>query len=169
MGAFDDLVPGGGKPAAGKPSTGRASAADAKTQMALRGKSAALDALSRQWQDVRGQYDQNFAGRGISSLAEYLPLPRNSQFNSAAAGLSEQALSAFRTPGVGSQSDKELEAFVRANQPSNADSDEAIVQKLKNIENRMVTQRRMLGMPDRAPPMRGGAVKSKVIDFNDLP
>lgn len=116
-------------------------------------RAASLDALSRQLEMTRGLYKKNFEGVGLRSIGEYLPTPTAGEFNSAAAGLSDQALSAFRVPGVGSQSDRELASFVAANQPSNWDTDKAVEQKLRNIEGRLVAQRRAAGLPDIAPPL----------------
>lgn len=136
-------------------------------------KIAALNALSRQLQQTQGLYNRDFkGGNAISSLIEFLPTPSAQRFNSAAAGLSDQALAAFRTPGVGSQSDAELRAFVMANQPKNTDYDPAIEQKFQNIRNRLVERRRAYGLPDEAPPLSAkpkGKSAPKVIDFNDLP
>ena len=147
MGAFDDLIPGG-KPA--KPTAAMQAAQSPQRK-------AALDALSRQIQMVRGLYNKNFKGVGPGSLLEYLPTQSTKEFNSAAAGLSDQAQNAFRTPGIGSQSDRELAAFIAANQPSSSDFDSANEQKIKNIEGRLIPQRRALGLPDQAPPLNGGS------------
>lgn len=128
-------------------------------------KVSALDSLSRQLEDVRGLYNKNFkGGNAITSLMEFLPTPAAQQFNSAAAGLSDQALAAFRVPGVGSQSDAELRSFIMANQPKNTDYDAAIEQKIKNIEGRLLARRRALGLPDRAPPLTGGKPKANSND-----
>lgn len=150
MGAFDDLIPPGNRPA---PKGVRTSAAE--RAMTSPQRVAALDALSRQLQDVDQQYQKNLRGFGPGSLLEYLPTPAMTSFNSAASGLSDQAQAAFRTPGIGSQSDRELAAFIAANQPSNTDNDSTIEQKIKNIRGRLVPQRRALGLPDQAPPLAG--------------
>jgi len=141
-----------------------------------------ITALSQQFNDVANQYRRNFKGKGpVKSAMEYLDVPAASKFNAAAAGLSEQFMSAFRVPGMGTQSDRELAAFIDANQPSAYDTDEAVEQKLKNIERRIVARRQALGL--KGYPEKGaltGAVKgmpkasptkakNNVIDFNDLP
>lgn len=77
------------------------------------------------------------ATKGVAGVMDYLPTPGNRAFDSAGAGLAEIGLNAFRTPGVGSQSDKELKAFVEANRPSASDYDEQIQQKLWNLRNRL--------------------------------
>ncbi len=170
-GMFDDLIPGGGA------AKGVAAQAAVSPQ-----RKAALDALSRQLATTRNLYNKDFKGAGIGSVMEYLPTQASSRFNSAAAGLSDQSQAAFRVPGVGAQSDKELQSFISANQPSSWDMDGAAEQKLSNIEGRLIAQRRALGLPDNAPPlypakgkapaarkpMPGRPQQPKVIDFNDL-
>lgn len=96
-----------------------------------------LTALARQFGVVQDRYNRDLKGVGPASLLEYLPLPRNKAFNSAASGLSEVAQASFRVPGVGSQSDLELAAFIAANQPQASDPDEQIEAKLANIRNRI--------------------------------
>jgi len=114
----------------GKPMTAQQQAAAGQRQQTL-------NALAAQYSRVRGLYDQNLKGVGPSSLLEYLPLPRNKAFNSAAAGLSDLATAAFRVPGIGAQSDADAARMVAANQPSASDSDEAIEAKLANLRNRL--------------------------------
>lgn len=134
---------------------------------ATKAKIAALDALSRQLQTTRGIYNRDFKGQGIGSLMEYLPSQEASRFNSAAAGLSDQALGAFRVPGSGSQSDRELEAFVQANQPSNWDRDAGVEQKLGNIEGRLIPMRRAYGLPDQAAPLNAPAGPTRIRGDDD--
>lgn len=133
-GLFDDLIPQ--KPAAGS-MFGATKPPTAQQAMAMQQRQANLNALANKYADVRDRYNRDLKGVGISSLLEYLPLPKNKAFNSAASGLSDLALAAFRVPGVGAQSDRELQAFVQANQPSNWDSDQEIEAKLGNIRNRL--------------------------------
>ncbi len=147
MGAFDDLIPKGNRPQPKMPVAMQTAQSPQRK--------AAMDALSRQLQMARGLYDKNLKGVGPGSLLEFLPTPQTRAFNSAAAGLSDQAQNVFRTPGLGSQSDKELAAFIAANQPSASNFDSEIEQKFKNIEGRLIPQRRALGLPDYAPPING--------------
>lgn len=109
-------------------------------------KRANLDSLTKQLSDVEGQFNNNFAGQNDRGFAEYLPTPTNKAFDAAAAGLSEQALGAFRVPGVGSQSDTELRAFVEANRPGASEYDEVNAQRLQNIKTRIDEQRAAMGM-----------------------
>lgn len=146
-GMFDDLIPAANRPQAKMP------AAQAAAQSPQR--KAALDAIARQLQRTRELYNKNLRGVGPGSIMEFLPTATNQQFNSAAAGLSDQAQNAFRTPGVGSQSDRELAAFIAANQPSASDFDKTIEQKFGNIEGRLIPQRRALGLPDWPAPLAG--------------
>lgn len=120
-----------------------------------------LNALNNQLRTTWNLYSQGpGATKGLAGLADYLPTPGNKRFDSAGAGLAEIGLNAFRTPGVGSQSDKELKAFVEANRPSSGDYDEQIEQKLQNLENRLGEAYRAYGVqykpyrPKRTPPPR---------------
>ncbi|TKD50584.1 hypothetical protein [Sphingomonas baiyangensis] len=106
-----------------------------------------IDALSEQISRVRQLYNQSLRGKGVGSIMEYLPTGENRAFDSAAAGLADQALAAFRVPGVGAQSDRELQAFVMANQPRAGDFDEAIEEKLLNLQRRVDARRGELGLP----------------------
>lgn len=74
---------------------------------------------------------------GFSGVLDYLPSNANKRFNTAGAGLGEVGLAAFRVPGVGSQSDAELRAFIDANRPSAGDFDAEIQEKLNNLQNRL--------------------------------
>lgn len=100
-------------------------------------KNANLKSIVDQINRVQTLYDSGIRGQGLSSLMDYLPTNSNAQFNSAAAGLAEQGLAAFRVPGVGSQSDTELRQFVEANKPSASDRDVAIEEKLRTLRNRV--------------------------------
>lgn len=122
-------------------------------------KSANLDALVNQINRVQQLYDVNLKGSGLGSISEYLPTPTNSQFNSAAAGLAEQGLAAFRVPGVGSQSDTELRQFVEANRPQNTDFDLSIEEKLRQLRSRTDATREAMGL-DPAAWMIGGRTTS---------
>lgn len=115
---------------------------------ALRSKNAALDAIVKQINDVQGLFEQGPGStNGIAGLADYLPSNANSAFDTAAAGLAEQGLAAFRVPGVGSQSDAELRQFVDANKPSSWNLDASTVQKLKQLRARVDAARQAAGLP----------------------
>lgn len=102
--------------------------------------------------------------KGAAGLLDYLPSPENRQFDTAGAGLGEVGLAAFRVPGVGSQSDTELRAFIDANRPHASDYDATIKEKLNNLQNRLNQTYSAYGMK-----RQGAAKKAKVINFNDLP
>ncbi len=84
--------------------------------------------------------------KGVSGLADYLPTDSNAAFDSAAAGLGEVGLAAFRVPGIGSQSDTELAQFVAANTPRASDRDAAIREKLGNLRRRLEATKSELGL-----------------------
>lgn len=115
-------------------------------------KLANLRALQNQIGTVRDLYRKGpGATKGVAGVMDYLPTPGNKAFDSAGAGLSELGLSAFRVPGVGTQSDAELRAFMEANRPSASDYDEQIEQKLRNLENRLVEAYKPYGVQYRPP------------------
>lgn len=127
----------------------RAEAAKAKAEAeGVGGKATALDALASQIDRVTELYSKGFRGQGLLTPFEYIDsLPGNAQFNSAGAGMSDQALAAFRVPGVGAQSDRELLSFIQANQPTNNDPDAAIEEKLSNVRRRVDAARTARGLP----------------------
>ena len=114
------------------------------------GRIANLRALEAQINRV-GQLYQAGPGstRGISGLLDYIPANANRQFDSAGAGLGEMGLAAFRVPGVGSQSDAELRAFVEANRPYASDRDEQIEEKMRNLQTRLGAAYQSMGIPYR--------------------
>jgi hypothetical protein len=109
-------------------------------------KRAQVEALTKQMLDVDLQLREHFEGANDRGWREYLPTPTNKAFDSAAAGLSEQALGAFRVPGVGSQSDAELRAFNEANRLDSGNYDEVNRQRFDTIRNRVDETRAALGM-----------------------
>lgn len=139
-----------------------ASAAQRANQISERDRQARvtpLNALNNQIRRVWDLYQQGpGATKGIRGAMDYLPTPGNRAFDTAGAGLAEIGLNAFRTPGVGSQSDKELKAFVEANRPSASDYDEQIREKLSNLENRLGEAYKGYGVPYK--PYRPGAPRS---------
>jgi len=111
-----------------------------------------LDALVGQINRVQDLYDQNIAG---ASPFEWLPGRSDmAQFNAASAGLAEQGLGAFRTPGIGSQSDAELRQFVEANKPHSSSLDSANEERLRQLRARTDAARKALGL---TPAQWGGA------------
>lgn len=110
---------------------------------------AQLNAVNKQ---LRKTWDAFSKGpgktKGMSGLADYNPwLAPNAEFNTAGAGLVHMAQNAFRTPGVGSQSDQELMAMIAADQPRAGDVDEAAMAKMGNIETKLVEAFKTLGVP----------------------
>lgn len=112
---------------------------------------APLDALNQQ---LRRTWDLYAQGPGStqpwspSALMDFnLLSDSNSKFDAAAAGIGEIGRNAFRTPGQGSQSDRELAAFIEANQPKASDTDAKIQEKLGNLERRLGAQYNALGVP----------------------
>ncbi len=90
----------------------------------------------------------------ISSIGDFMPTEANRQFDTAARGLAEQGLAAFRVPGVGAQSDTELRQFQQANMPSASNYDASIEEKLLQLRTRVDATRSEMGMP---PAQWGGA------------
>lgn len=98
---------------------------------------AKLNTLLEQIDRTEELHRANLAGGLPAFIGGNIPFrPEVEQFNSAAAGMAEQGLSAFRVPGVGSQSDAELRQFVKANQPLATDSDLAVQEKFKTLRLR---------------------------------
>lgn len=155
-------IPGG---PADKPA---AQADDAKAQSKL----ANLNALEGQINRVQELFNSGQRDNAIpllGSLWEYLPTQANTQFDSAAAGLAEQGLAAFRVPGVGAQSDTELKQFVEANKPSSWSNDSSNEERLRQLRARVDETRAAMGLPpaqwagvngeqdnDTAPALNGG-------------
>lgn len=111
---------------------------------------AGLDALGNQINRVQDLYNKSLRNEPygwLSSLGDFLPTSKNDQFNTAAAGMAEQGLGAFRVPGVGSQSDAELRQFVQANRPSASDFDSSIEEKLMQMRSRVDAARKAAGLP----------------------
>lgn len=124
---------------------------------------APLDALNSQLRRTWDLYQQGPGSTkpwSASALADFNPWSEsNSKFDVAGAGLGEMGRSAFRIPGQGDQAVKEMEAFIKANQPSASDTDAAIREKLSNIERRMGAQYKAMGVPYK-PYRPKGAPKS---------
>lgn len=119
-------------------------------------RAANLRALEQNIARVRELYQKNLKGGWANQWTALVPdilNPTLGQFDSAGAGLSETGLAAFRVPGVGSQSDAELRAFVDANRPSSTDSDLKIEEKLRNLETRLNATMQEMGVQ---PPAQQG-------------
>ena len=93
--------------------------------------------LLEQADRVEQLHRENLAGGLPAAIGGRIPFsPKVEQFNSAASGLAEQGLSAFRVPGSGSQSDTELRQFAEANKPVATDSDLAVQEKIRQLRLR---------------------------------
>lgn len=125
----------------------------------IRAAQAQIDRLNKLFMNGPG------STKGVSSLLDFLPSSSNAQFDTAGAGLGEVGLAAFRVPGVGSQSDAELRAFVDANRPRASDFDSRIKEKLHNLQSRLDQTYSAYGMKRQVPKN----APRKTIDFNDLP
>lgn len=126
-------IPGGPAVVAEKEATGRLSK---------------LQTLMEQIDRVEELYKQNVKGGFPGAVSGRVPgfiRPENPQFAAAGAGMAEQALSAFRVPGAGAQSDRELIQFVEANKPLPTDEDLAIEEKLRQLRARAQSEIEALG------------------------
>lgn len=105
-----------------------------------------LQTLLQQIDRVEQLHAENLKGGAPAFIAGRIPFrPANEQFNSAAAAMAEQGLSAFRVPGVGAQSDAELRQFVEANRPLATDTDAAVAEKLRGLRMRAQAELEALG------------------------
>lgn len=127
----------------------RASSVLTDDQRKAKMQGANLDALVGQINRTQALFNSSQGGQGldIGSPAEYLPTSANKQFDTAAAGLAEQGLAAFRVPGVGAQSDTELRQFVEANKPSSWSQDSSNAERLRQLRARTDAARKGLGLP----------------------
>ena len=132
---------------------------------AKRSRSANLRALQKQIERARELYSKNIKGGAPNALVGGIPnvfglrdaiRPDIGQFNTAGSSLAEQAFSAFRVPGAGPQSDRDLELFVEANRPTATDSDLQIEEKLGNIQRRVEAALSGLGEDRPAAAIMGG-------------
>ena len=87
------------------------------------------------------------ATTGLGGWADYLPTDANRAFDAAGAGLVDQAMAAFRVPGVGAQSDADAARLAAAYSINASDRDAVIQQRLDQLRQRVETNMRELGMP----------------------
>lgn len=159
---------------AGKASEAAAEASRTASQLRKQqadAKLANLRAMENQIARVRQLYKQGpGATKGVMGAMDYLPTPANKQFDSAGAGLGDLGLAAFRVPGVGSQSDAELRAFIEANRPSSSDYDSQIEEKLRNLENRLSETYKVYGKTYGGNTIRNAPRKAtggNIANFDD--
>lgn len=86
------------------------------------------------------------ATTGVGALADYFPTSENQAFDAAGAGLVDQAMAAFRVPGVGAQSDADAARLAAAYSINASDRDAVIEQRLGQLRQRVETNMRELGM-----------------------
>lgn len=93
------------------------------------------------------QFNQTLSGKGlIKSSLEYLPSQEKGAINTTGAGLADVGLSVFKVPGAGTQSDKDAERFVAANQPSTTDFDYTFLGKIYNLRRRLDAKAKSMGL-----------------------
>lgn len=154
--------------AAARAAAGQAQAAEASRragQIVRReqaDKLAPMNAMANQISRVRELYSKGPGATkpwSAGALADYLPTDANKAFDTAGRGLGALGLSAFRTPGVGSQSDAELRDFIETNRPSAADNDSVIQEKIRNLETRLREAYKARGVQYRPAGPRGAPRK----------
>lgn len=114
-------------------------------------KSGAYKALQQQIDHVSELFRQNIKGGMPNPIMGHLPTSANSGFTSAAQGLVNPYMQAFRVPGVGSQSDTELRQFIEGNVPQPTDTDAAIQEKIGNLQRQLDSRAPAQAAP-QAPP-----------------
>lgn len=123
-------------------------------------KSGAYAALQQQIDRVTELYRQNLQGGAPNVVHDIIPdflQPKVDAFDSAAQGLVNPFMAAFKVPGQGSQSDTELKQFLAANTPAQGDSDEVIEEKLRNIQTRLNAEKPIAEpKPDQQTLATGG-------------
>ncbi|MDQ3483428.1 MAG: hypothetical protein M3448_08510 [Pseudomonadota bacterium] len=112
------------------------------------GRIAALNAITNQLRAVRSRYENQLEGQGLSSIMQMLPTPGNMAFSTAADGITNPFMAAFKVAGQGTQSDADQLQFIQANIPRHNDYDSVIEQKLANIENRVGEFRQAANLPE---------------------
>jgi hypothetical protein len=127
-------------------------------------KSGAYAALQQQIDRVNELYRQNLQGGVPNVVNSVIPdflQPKVDAFDSAAQGLVNPFMAAFKVPGQGSQSDTELKQFLAANTPAQGDSDEVIEEKIRNIQTRLNAEvpAKPQEKMDRSAPLMGGAAQ----------
>lgn len=135
---------------------------------AIEARRANLRTAGQQLLRVSDLYRSGYRGGDLlDSIQESFPdavSPQNSRFNAAASGLSEAAFAGLRVPGGGTQTDADLENFLRANQPRAQSFDSTIEERLDTVQRRLNEHYQALGLPvldwrnreEAAPPPSPG-------------
>jgi len=110
---------------------------------------------------LRQRYNQDFAGKGIGSIAEYFPAtmrPANGMFNDDARSLLSDMAKAKGLTSQQFNTPAEQRMFFEPLIPNASDTDEQIANKLSNLENMAGQGKRstmqQLGMKDEATALR---------------
>lgn len=114
---------------------------------------------------LRDQYTKNFKGKGIGSVAEYLPpivRPENGVFNDTSGSLSAYVAAALGLSGQQFNTPAEQQLFIGSILPRASDTDEQIQSKLDRLDvllqNARATSDKLLGaqsVPGAASPPTG--------------
>jgi hypothetical protein len=144
----------GGAVSGGPPGSGET----ASVRSAARAKVAAGRMLLGQLDDVEQQYKAGFTSPDfVDRVMEFVPWTDKAKgFNAAAKGVTLLGRQAFRVPGSGADSDRELQTLLDAVQPSSGDFDAANVQKFRQLRRMVGDMEReyapIAGMPVRPVP-----------------
>lgn len=127
---------------------GRDSKAETEGNAQQQMRRANLDALIGQINEVQRLFNEG-PGRtsGVGAITDYLPSGTNRAFDAAGAGLVEQALGAFRVPGIGGQSDADAARLERAYGIEASNFDAVNQQRLDQLRARVDETRASMGLP----------------------
>lgn len=127
---------------------GRDSKAETEGNAQQQTRRANLDALIGQINEVQRLFNEG-PGRtsGVGAITDYLPSGTNRAFDAAGAGLVEQALGAFRVPGIGPQSDADAARLERAYGIEASNFDAVNQQRLDQLRARVDETRASMGLP----------------------
>lgn len=109
-------------------------------QATVNPKSGAYHALQQQIDRVTALYGQELQGGAPNAVNNLIPdflQPKVDAFDSAAQGLYNPFMAAFKVQGQGSQSDADLKQFLAANTPAQGDSDAVIEEKIRTLQTRL--------------------------------
>lgn len=120
---------------------------ESETQLKAAAAAADLKTMMQTINELQTLYNQNLAGQGVQSLGEYFPSNEIDRIDTLSAGLGQLGMSAFRVPGSGEQSDRELANFINANQPSTWNRDAGFIGKMDNLRRRAENRLAALGQP----------------------
>lgn len=124
----------------------------------LRQKDATLRSLATQIKRAEKAYNKNFKGGIWNWIEGNLPSAERSEFNTIASTLLDAGQAAFRIPGSGDQSEKEMEFKLNAYMPSASSTDAANAANFDYLKTRTDNERASLGLDpiDWNEPAEGG-------------